>query len=360
MTDLKNKISKLFPEIVNADINQALAAVPSMYKDGNGNAFPFEWYGTETEDKKTVNLISSLSRKWVSDIEKSYGILDPNMFITTEQVNMTAGNPVINVERIQAMGEVKTGGHDFNSSKMEVAVEQIRLNRYHLTFALYDTDIMYGYGMDNKIKSAVDSVLKSVAQDYINTASKGCAEGGIKFGDRADVAGLSGELSVPDTLYLSAKAYAHLLQDATGVVGKDELAESLGWRKIVRIPKGYDFGYLNSYFDGKEVGGFGIGKDRVIGATGYNSFEAIRSYAGNSVAVRDLGVICGVPFVGIFSFDASAMSIKCTVQTWVGFTLTNSQTDDRGGVAFGLTDSKVKQVEIVNTASNPVKTKAVS
>lgn len=345
--ELKNKISKLFPELVNGGVQQYHVGDFDANTDGNGNALPYE--KIDGGDKQTMNLLSSLSKNWIDKVSNENGILDEDMFITSEQVNMAAGNPVINVEVLNINDAAKIDGHDFEGgtgSKFFERVAQVRLKRYHFDFKLYDTDILYGYGMENKVKAAASNVLHTITQDYLNTVCGSRRHLGPKAMDINGVAELASCFKLADRLYLTPTVYAQFVGDCIGTLDLSNTG-ILGWEKIVRIGGSYT---LNG-----NVAGFGVEKGDVVGATGYQSFEAISAYAGSAVAVRDLGTICGIPFVAIFSFDAATMAIRCSVQAWAGFTTTSSTP----ATSFDY-KAVTKKVEVVNTTSAPVNTKEVT
>lgn len=348
-TKLYNKIEKLFPELLNIKtIQQTLVADPDIHQDGNGNALPSEKINGKTD---TLNLFSQLSKNWIDAIALEEGVIDDDTITVTEHINMSVGNPVINVE-VCSGALSKIDGHDFNGSGINNSIAQVRLHRHHCDFTLYDTDIMYGYGLENKMQSAISSILRGVRHEFLKeisglngTCEVSAASSAIT---PATIATLSGSYSSPDKLYVKSQAYAKLIANSLGKIDPTQPG-ALGWNKIIRV--------VDNFSDLGSWDAIGTLAGNVIGAAGYQSFDSIAAYAGNSVAVRDLGTIHKIPFVAIFSFDPTKMAIRCSVQAWVGFTVGSWRT------AYGLkdnnTDASVK-VEVVNTTAKPVNTKEVT
>lgn len=348
-TKLYNKISKLFPELLNAKtVQQTLTGDPDIHQDANGNVLPSEKINGKTD---TLNLFSQLSKNWVDAIALEEGVIDEDTITVTEHINMSVGNPVINVEICNGT-LAKIDGHDFTGDGINESIAQVRLRRHHCDFTLYDTDIMYGYGLENKMQSAISSILRGIRHEFLReiTGLNGNCEVSASSNaiTPATVATLSGAYSSPDKLYIKSGAYAKLIANSLGKIDPT-VPGALGWNKIIRV--------VDNFSDMQSWDAIGTLTGNVIGAAGYQSFDAISAYVGNSVAVRDLGTIHKIPFVAIFSFDASKMAIRCSVQAWVGFTIGSWRT------AYALKDNNTEaatKVEVVNTTAKPVNTKAVT
>lgn len=347
-TKLYNKIKTLFPELLNyKTLQQTIVGDPDVHQDANGNSLPSEKINGKTD---TMDLLSQLSKNWVNAVAMEEGVIDDDTITVTEHINMSVGNPVINVEVCNG-SLAKVDGHDFTGTGIVGSIAQVRLHRYHSDFTLYDTDILYGYGLENKMQAAISSVFRTIKHEFLKEISglNGTCDTSIsrKTITPAAIASLSGAYLSPDKLYIKSGAYAKLLANSLGTIDPT-VPGALGWNKIVRVTDtmgGLDWDAIGTY------------AGNVIGAAGYQSFDSISAYAGNSVAVRDLGTIHKIPFVAIFSFDASKMAITCSVQAWVGFTNGTFRT------AYGLTDDGSEastKVEVVNTTAKPVNTKAVT
>ena len=348
-TKLYNKIKTLFPELVNyKTLQQTIVGDPDVHQDANGNSLPSEKINGKTD---TMDLLSSLSKNWVNAVAMEGGVIDDDTITVTEHINMSVGNPVINVEVCNG-SLAKVDGHDFTGSGIVGSIAQVRLHRYHSDFTLYDTDILYGYGLENKMQASISSVFAKIQNEFLREISglNGTCDTSIsrKAITPAAIASLSGAYLSPDKLYIKSDAYAKLIANSLGVIDPT-IPGALGWNKIIRV--------TDTFGGGLDWGAIGTYKGNVIGAAGYQSFDSISAYAGNSVAVRDLGTIHKIPFVAIFSFDAKKMAITCSVQAWVGFTNATFRT------AYGILDDNSEasvKVEVVNTTAKPVNTKAVT
>lgn len=349
-----NKLSKLFPELTNIDIktvHQSQQADPDQHTDGNGNILPAEKINMGPWD--TMALFSTLSKKWLDGREIDTGVIDPSVINGVEQINVGAGCPVINYE-VDLVSSAKMDGHNFNNGTIQTNICQVRLHRFHSDFKLYDTDILYGYGIENKAKSAMNSVLTKIQQYYVeellgvnDKAGVSVVDGPISVGN---VAKLSGLVATPYRCYMTPPAYAKLLQSSLGVIDITQPG-ALGFEEIVRVIG------CDEQFRTARVDSVALSKGNIIGVAGAQSFDAIAAYAGNAVAVRDMGTISNIPFNAIFSFDPATMAIRCSVQAWVGFATPVS--NSRLGIKDNNTEPSVK-VEVVNTTAKPVNTKAVT
>lgn len=349
-TNLYNKIKTLFPELLNIrTVQQALGGDPDLNQDGNGNYLPSEKVDGKTD---TMNLFSKLSEKWIDEVAVNNGIIDEDTIQVTEQINMSVGNPVINVEVTGSKG-YKMDGHDFTGKGFGGQIAQVRLHRFHCDFSLYDTDIMYGYGLENKMQSGILNVLHGIKHYYLEHVVGKYDPSELQIVRKsitpASIAELSGSYTCPDKLYINSGAYAKLLANSLGKIDPT-VPGALGWNKIIRFIDNE----TPSLGDFDAVGTFA---GNIIGAAGYQSFDSIAAYAGNSVAVRDLGTIHKIPFVAILSFDAATMAIRCSIQAWVGFAA--GLYHNIYAIKDDGTEASTK-VEVVNTTAKPVNTKAVT
>ena len=353
--ELVNKINKLFPEFTNISrSNQYLRTDPDVYTDGNGNYLPSD--KVDNSATQTLDLFTKLSDKWFNNETMQYGIIGDDVIQNVEEINIGAGCPVVNIETFSGIN-AKVDGHNFDSDGgLGVAICQVRLHRFHADFKLYDTDIMYGYGLENKAKAAMQIVMDKIQESYLDeitgaNSSNACSP--IHFPLTAKgIAKYAGCFTEPGTLYVRAGYYAELMASSLGQVDLTQPG-ACGWERIVKVCGENS----NAIFAKRSNSAcIGVAKNNIVGVAGVQAFDAISAFAGGSVAVRDMGRICGIPFTAIFSFDPTTFAIRCTVQAWAGFA-TPFWTTRYAMVAEG---EDVTKVEVTNTTSNPVNTKAVS
>lgn len=352
-SELVNKINKLFPEFTNIfRSNQAFKADPDVHTDANGNYMPSDKVdngGTA----QTLDLFTKLSEKWFDKKVLENGVIGQDIIKNVEEINIGAGAPMINIEVIKT-SDAKMDGQNFDSGHLETSICQVRLHRFHTDFKLFDTDIMYGYGVENKAKSAMNSVLRKIQNYYIETVLGKYALGATSPHPlpltAKGVATYAGIYPTPDTLYVRNSSYAKLIANTLGKVDITQPG-ALGWGRIVRV-NGSDEAFASYSADA-----IGLNEGNVVGVAGAQAFDAIAAFAGGSVAVRDMGSVWGIPFTAIFSFDPTTFAIRCTVQAWVGFEMVNQNTRY---VLKADGDTDVEKVEVVNTTAKPVNTKAVT
>ena len=288
--DLQNKVNSVFPNMFNQiegmDNANALAASDALWK---------------TVSEKWVDL----THKNIAPVKDFIVDVYPEM-----QVANPKANPVVQLEVITSVGDALIDATDFNQTELANKYVTCELKHISRPFSLSMYDITKGERVESKLAAAAEAVAQGVYGQFV-TAVKAAGEAETK-------GAMSPEIAVEIGAAFGADAETHKL-----------ILDPVSYSKIVPInglslnPESegvYGIGKIHkSYIDGGDTNGIAVTRDGVVGAVATK--EVFEGLPGTSV--RQINV-AGIPMLVLAKFDFDTHSIKVSVETWAGFTVTDA------------------------------------
>lgn len=283
--EFTNKIDALFPNLVNADAN------------GNTIASTELWKGVSEKYADSVAKVLAPVKDCILDVQ------------TDLQIRNADACPVVQVEVIETMGDAMIDGTTWDKSDIKNKYVDVKLHRVSRPFKLSAYDIMRGERIESKIKAAMESVANGVVSLFMGAV-------GATNPAEYDVAEFSPEKAIEiggklengcETLILEPAFYSKLVP--TNGLGLDPATEGV-----------YGIGHIYKCGVMPNACIVAIEKNAVAGAVA--TPEIIFSKVGQGM--QYLGEIGGIPMVLISTFDYDTQTIKCSVETLAGFTVTDT------------------------------------
>jgi hypothetical protein len=284
--EFTNKMDALFPNLVNADAN------------GNTIASTELWKGVSEKYADSVAKVLAPVKDCILDVQ------------TDLQIRNADACPVVQVEVIETMGDAMIDGTSWDKSDIKNKYVDVKLHRVSRPFKLSAYDIMRGERIESKIKAAMESVANGVVSLFMGAV--GSAEPQSYTNDE-----FSPEKAVEiaskfdngcETLILNPAYYSKLVP--TNGLGLDPATDG-----VYGIGHIYKCGVMPSQW------GVALEKNAVAGAVA--TPEIIFNKVGQGM--QYLGEIGGIPMVLISTFDYDTQTIKCSVETLAGFTVTDTK-----------------------------------
>lgn len=283
--EFTNKMDALFPNLVNADAN------------GNTIASTELWKGVSEKYADSVAKVLAPVKNCILDVQ------------TDLQIRNADACPVVQVEVIETMGDAMIDGTTWDKSEIKNKYVDVKLHRVSRPFKLSAYDIMRGERIESKIKAAMESVANGVVSLFMNAV-------GAKEPVTYNIAEFSPEKAIEiastldngcETLILNPAYYSKLVP--TNGLGLDPATEGV-----------YGIGHIYKCGVMPNQWGVALEKNAVAGAVA--TPEIIFNKVGQGM--QYLGEIGGIPMVLISTFDYDTQTIKCSVETLAGFTVTDA------------------------------------
>ena len=283
--EFTNKIDALFPNLVNADAN------------GNTIASTELWKGVSEKYADSVAKVLAPVKDCILDVQ------------TDLQIRNADACPVVQVEVIETMGDAMIDGTTWDKSDIKNKYVDVKLHRVSRPFKLSAYDIMRGERIESKIKAAMESVANGVVSLFMQTV-------GATEPSEYTVDVFSPEKAVEiaskfdngcETFILNPAYYSKLIP--TNGLGLDPATQGV-----------YGIGHIYKCGVMPLAWGVALEKNAVAGAVA--TPEIIFNKVGQGM--QYLGEIGGIPMVLISKFDYDTQTIKCSVETLAGFTVTDT------------------------------------
>lgn len=288
--DFQNKVNSIFPNMFNEvegmDNANALAASEALWK--------------------------TVSEKWVDTTHKALApVKDFIVDVYPEmQVANAKANPVVQLEVITSVGDALVNATDFNQSEIANKYVTCELNHISRPFSLSMYDLTHGERIESKLAAAAEAVAQGVYKQFVQTvkgAGAATTLGEMSPEVAASISGAFGADAETHALILDPVNYSKLVP-TNGLSLNPETQGVYGIGKIYK-----------SYIDGGTTEGIAVTKDGVVGAVATK--EVFEGLPGTSV--KQISV-AGIPMLVLAKFDFDTHTIKVSVETWCGFTITDN------------------------------------
>lgn len=288
--DLQNKANAVFPGLFNQieDIENAnaLAASEALWKTVS-NA----WVDTT---RKTLAPV----KDFILDVYPEMQVANPK------------ANPVVSLEVITSVGDALVDATNFNQTEITNKYVTCELHHIARPFSLSMYDITKGERIESKLAAAAEAVAQGVYAQFV-TAAKGA-------GAAESAAAMSPETAATISAAFGAQAETHALildpANYSKLVPTNGLSLNPETTGVYGINKIY-----KSYIDGGTTEGIAVTRDGIAGAVATK--EVFDGLPGTSVRQINVG---GIPMLVLAKFDFDTHSIKVSVETWAGFTVTDA------------------------------------
>lgn len=283
--DFNNKLNALFPTLTNADSN------------GNTLATGDLWQGVSEKFAESVGKIIAPIKDCILEVQ------------TDLQVRNPEACPVIQVEVIESMGDALINGQSWDNSEIKNKYVDVKMSRISRPFKLSAYDIMRGERVESKVKAAMEAVANGVVSLFMRAVN-------VTTANTYPVETFSPEKAVEiaskfdngcETLILNPAYYSKLIP--TNGLGLDPATQG-----VYGIEHIYKCGVMPLAW------GVALEKNAVAGAVA--TPEILFTKLGQGM--QYLGEVAGIPMVLISSFDYDTQTVKCSVETLAGFTVTDS------------------------------------
>lgn len=292
--------------MINEEIqNKADAVFPGMFNKidsvENANALTATDALWQTVSEKFVDA----THKTIAPVKDFIVDVYPEM-----QVANPKANPVVQLEVITGMGDALVDATDFNQTNIQNKYVTCELHHIARPFSLSMYDLTKGERIESKLAAAAEAVAQGVYAQFVTTAkSVGEAETAPAMSPEtaAEISGAFGAAAETHALILDPVQYSKLVP-TTGLSLNPETEGVYGIGKIYK-----------SYIDGGATGGIAVTKDGIVGAVATK--EVFEGLPGTSARQINVG---GIPMLVLAKFDFDSHSIKVSVETWAGFTITDN------------------------------------
>lgn len=286
--------------------NKADAVFPGMFNKidtvENANALTATDALWQTVSEKFVDA----TQKMIAPVKDFIVDVYPDM-----QVANPKANPVVQLEVITGMGDALVDATDFNQTNIQNKYVTCELHHIARPFSLSMYDLTKGERIESKLAAAAEAVAQGVYAQFVTTV-KGIGEEAVTAPamspeTAAEISGAFGAAAETHTLILDPVQYSKLVPTN----GLSLNPQTEGVYGIGKIHK--------SYIDGGTTHGIALTKDGVVGAVATK--EVFEGLPGTSV--RQINV-AGIPMLVLAKFDFESHSIKVSVETWAGFSVTDN------------------------------------
>lgn len=257
-------------------------------------------------------LWKTVSEKWIDKVHKNIApVKDFIVDVFPEmQVANPKSNPVVQLEVIDSVGSALKDATNFNQTEITNHYVTCELHHYSRPFSLSMYDLTKGERIESKLAAAAEAVAQGIYGEFI-TAVKAA-------GSATSAAAMSPETAAEISAAFGADAETHAL--ILDPVNYSKLVPTNGLSLNPETNGVYGIGKIyKSYIDGGTTEGIALTRDGVVGAVATK--EVFDGMPGTSVKQI---TVAGVPMLVLAKFDFDTHSIKVSVETWAGFTVTDA------------------------------------